>query len=448
MSIRDTAIWEEIVETIEEEKPRVHYRYTCQIEIDDEIFHVQKLLHIDVTRQYNSKFADEVVLKALISEGFYSHTLIPNKDRFKVIVRKEPVRETNGEDDYDEDIEEKVYRGVLLDYNNPKLESTRRELTNEEQTDRLGYEERYIQLYDLAAEKFRMKTVSGIYRGMRVDDFIQGMMTYLSADLKLDDSNAILGVDIVPSDNDDVRDHITMPTIKAISLPTFIQDICGIYNHDIGYYLQDNLWYVYPLYNVRRFDKEPRNLTIFNIPEREMPGIERTWIKEDDQLSILANGVTKHHDDSESFQLNMGNGFRFLNADRVIDSFATGRGDNTNIDYDSNMVEFVTEHRRNSLNMVMLSDKQITANFQAEASTLASRHGSYIQVQWSYADPQLIYPGMPVKYVYLDDEDLKEIYGVVLGADHITSLKGQGITAREYETSVVLTIFIENEKEI
>jgi hypothetical protein len=183
---------------------------------------------------------------------------------------------------------------------------------------------------------------------------------------------------------------------------------------------------------------------VFNIPKDRLPEVERTYITDGDRISVISTGETKQTDTSENLQHNLGNGVRFLDANKVLGEWRRVKENQATISRVDNMNEIVLKARRVGLNNAPMSPRRITANPYFETSEITKRLGTFVQTHWENADPELIYPGMPVKFIYMDGKDLGEVYGTVIGADHYVSLLGTGITATRYRCDVVLTLYIEN----
>lgn len=445
MDISQNALWEEVTRLTADGAKPVHFRWGCQFILENESFEPTKLINVKVTRQYHRQYADEIVLSVLMPRGQYTHRLYPNKDDFLVSLYKEPIGEIANQDDFDQDIVTRTYRGVLIERESSIVEGGDESIVDEETLDTSGVERYHIQLIDLAAEQLRMKTVGGIYRDMRTDEVVRGVFSWLSSDLGLDDTASVKGVDVVAGNNEQVRDHVIVPQgTKAMKFPDYVQEHCGgIYSAGLGYYLQNGIWYVYPQYNLRRFGSEPRNLTVFNVPRRRLPGIERTYLSDQDRITVLSTGQTVQTDESDQMQLNLGNGTRFLDANRTIGRWRDVDQNVATASRQQNMRELVVRSRKVGLNYAPMSERRITANPYFEASQISPRLGTVIQTVWENADPDLIYPGMPVRYVYMEKDVLNDIYGIVLAADYFTELQGRSITDTRYRCNVMLTLFVD-----
>lgn len=445
MDIRDTPMWQEVGLILAADPSKAHSHWRCELIVDGEILEPQHLVSIEVIRQYKNSFSDSTVMTVKLIRGTYLHRLLPFKDDFKVVLYKEPISEVKGTTLYEEEVQIRTYRGVISNAKNEQVEDNYGGTHSEEEANRLGFVDVDIQLVDLAIEKLRMQSVSGIYRGMTTTDVVQGVLTKVSGQLDLAVDEGVRGVDMVPGMNDAVRDHIVVPNgTKVTDFPTFVQKHAGgVYGSGIGYYFQNGIWYVYPEYNVQRFDKTPKTLNVFNIPQNKLPGIERTYVVDDDRLLILATGTTVHSDMTESQQLNDGNGVRFANADKILNGYHTVASNKVNVSRADNVEEFYITSRRSGLNQAPLSDRRITSNPYHELSELSRRIGSVVQVEWQHADADLIYPGMPVRYVYSEDGLVREVFGVILGCDHFVAVQGPGMLASKYSCEAILHLYLE-----
>ena len=445
MDITNTVLWEEIQQARDTGENPVHFNYRIEIDTGEQLIHPRKLLSLDVTRQYNSRFADEIIATILMGEGSFSNLLYPHRDEFDVTLIKEPLTESKSSDNFARESRSRRYRGSLVENRSNKITGEHAQSSYTEDADRAGDNEYHIQLIDLAAEQLRLKNVGGVYRNMRAHEVIQGVLSMTSADLDLDRDSAILGVDVIEGDNQQQREHTIIPHgTRSVDVAPYIQQqVAGVYRTGMGYYLQNGIWYIYPQFNTRRFDKTDRNLTVVNIPPNRMPSIERTYFTDGDRVILIATGETTHIDDSEAMQLNLGNAVRFVKAENVIEDFHEVDGNTATAERAHNIEELVVRQRRVGLNVAHFSPDRILANEFQQLSDIARRIGSFIRTQWEESNPDLIYPGMPVRYVYQEGEILEEIFGIVMGVDHYVYDTRQGAVTGRYRCDAILTLFLE-----
>lgn len=445
MDIKNTPIWEEIETIFASGSNDVHFRYSCEIDVGGEIIIPMKLEHLKVIRRYSDQFSDYMYLDLLIPSGTYSNKLFPNRDNIKITVFKEPLAEVNAEHDLETDILTRTYRASLINAKSDRIEGST-PITNDEERQNNESQDTYtFQLIDLAAEQFEMSYCGRNYPDMLPHEVIEGLITLNGSYLKLDDSSTLKGADVIVGDNTTVRANNIIPSgTKVSSIPDYVQEHCGgVYNTGMGQYIQNGIWYVYPQFNTERFEKTSKTVTFFNIPERTLPDVERTYKFEDGKLVIVVTGRTVQVDNSERKQLTDGGGVHYARGGAFVDSFVAVADKKAMVSAKDNMVEYVIEDRVTKVNNVPMSSERITSNHPNEMSKLAEGLGQMLMVTWQHADPDLIYPGMPCKYVYISDDVIEEIYGVVLGLEFDVALQGNGLSNTRHTTTSNVYLFVE-----
>ena len=391
------------------------------------------------------------------------------------------------------------YRGVLMDKRNKMFESSRASDTSGEDLSKEEPQTYHILLINPAVEKLLPRIFSslyrenlrgeyinevirssGIYRNTTVEDLLRGILTDVSADVssEVDEEFEIAGVDIIEPDNQTEYDHLIIPhDIRIIELPRYVHEHCGgIYSHGLGYYLQycpahiadepeaetmqwseDRqqgkwFWFIYPEYATARFDEVEDNLTIINVPENRFEGIERTYFVQHTsslykKVVALSTGDVLHEDQSDTLEFNRGTGSRWVKGD-LFEHFAESidpseTGWEVEIDSSENIDQFLGYQRKSGENYIPLRPRRITSNPYYMHSHIASRQGTIVRFHWQNGDPELIYPGMPVRLYHMFDNDLDEYEGVVIGCDTDAFLKSQDPTETRMQTDVLLTLFVD-----
>jgi hypothetical protein len=300
-----------------------------------------------------------------------------------------------------------------------------------------------FQLVNKALEQLRVITVGGIWRNCTVEDTVKGILTTESKKVEVEDIRMPQGVDMVPAANTAKRDHISIPHgTRLVDVPQYVHERCGgIYRTGLGYYLRGDYWYIYPCYDTTRFFDVEKTLTVINVPSNKLPQVERSYRLDGTNLLVLATGEIKFRDDSEVQQLNAGNGVRFADADRFMRGFTETKDNKTVASRGKNNSEFIAIKRADGLNNVQVSKDAITANPYIEYSRLARREGSMIALEWQNSDPRLIFPGMMVKLLYLEEGLVLETFGVLVKAHHYVHNQAKGMAEIRYRTSSVLSVF-------
>lgn len=164
-------------------------------------------------------------------------------------------------------------------------------------------------------------------------------------------------------------------------------------------------------------------------------------------MIILATGSTRSVDSSNARQVGEGNGFRLTDAKAIFDSFGKTIDNVTTLSRGKNVTEVLFEEAKNGLNHVVQAADKISSNLMSALSKISSRKGQPVQVKWENSRGSLIYPGMPVRYLYEAGGQTKELLGVVTMTQDYIHLKGTGSTTRRYASNTSLTLFLEPDNE-
>ncbi|MBE0438213.1 MAG: hypothetical protein IBX57_00405 [Gammaproteobacteria bacterium] len=444
MAIENTPIQLEIQAIFLDGPKPVNNVWSCRIITDTGIFKPVKFLSMDIDRTYDINFTDYINLELSISKGVFTHHLIPNKDHLIVEVKRTPIKETVDDDEVVDEIFVRRYKAILKDETDETMASKSKTSQDAEASDLSGPITVSMQLLDIAAEQVRFYELGGIYKHVVPGDVIKYCLTDVSSRLDLAVEDSVMGVDMVEPDNTTPNRQVVIPHgIRPQDLPAFIQhNWGGVYNSDVGCYLQDGLWYVWPLFNTQRFDLEVRTMLIYNLPEDKYPGVERSYRLNGTQAIVLSTGQSTQKDFSSHQRMNEGNGVRFTHASRVMDGFGEVIDNTFKVTRSLNNSEFSFPNG-DGYSYAPISPKRITDNVFAEASRLAKRKGSFLNLVWENSRPEIVYPGMPVKLLYLKDDKVQEVLGVVYKAQHLIQDNKPGPIGGKQVTNSSLVLFIE-----
>jgi hypothetical protein len=447
MEIEESSLYREILAIIRGGAKPVHYLWTAQIHIGNDTYIPLKVLSIDFRCDYELNYADEVMLMLALPGGMYAKRIYPNQSKLEITLFRSPIGEVSTSGDDEVQPQSERYTATLIDRGNPGVEGNGGNTPTEAILDLTTIHNIEFQLVNKSLEQLRMVSVGGIYRYTDVETVIRAVLTKESRKTQVEEVRKVKGVDMVPATNNVQRDHIVLPQgLQLVKVPEYIHQKCGgVYSAGMGYYLQGDFWYVYPCYDTTRFNQAERTLTVINVPKNKFPGIERTYRQDGKNLVVLATGEVRLADDSDAAQLNDGNGVRFADASKMMEGYVTVKDNKVAAARGANVSEFVSSQRPNGMQNVQLSSNPINANPHAEMSKLARREGSYLQMVWENSLPNLVYPGMMTKVLYLDEENIKEIYGVVLKVHHYVGLQGEGMTASRHVNNTMLAIFVKKQ---
>lgn len=464
MELEQTPFYEEVKKIVSLGPRPVHHHWTMSIIANGEVLHPIKLLSIATKRAFHNDYGDDIVVKVAMNAGTYHQKLFPNRRDLKAILYREPIEEVSPSTDLSRDIEAQEMRLTLMENNSAVMESNRKYVENINDTNTMDVMTVEFGLVDLTLEKIRQMTFDGIYRNVTTWELIRHILTITSREVSDDLEIRVRGVDVYEPDNNEVKKNIIIPSgTRLTDVPYYLHDdVAGVYNTGFGYFLHNpppkvkavgdqiiveqrpmgKYWYMYPLYNQRRYDASPKGLTLIRIPMERFQNAERTFRRTLTQLICLVTDTTNSVDDTETIQLNYGNGTRFADANIMFDSFGKTANNKTVITRKDNLNEWLAEDRPTKLNNVQFSNRKITSNTFAEASKMSRRLGMFLTCNWDNSDPGSVWPGMPVKYMFMANSQVFEAKGVVQAVEHYTSLASQGITSKRHITTTSFLLFL------
>ena len=527
--VSTNAIYEEILDLLERQgahQAPTEYSYWVEIDAGGETIHPYQFLSLDVRRNYNVNFYDEMILKVKLAISHFERVLYPNREDIWVTLfrHRHPVtKEEDGQtivgdseefieavEEYEDDPEELRteknvehfrYRGILMDKSNQLLHSARGQDTNRDDESQQEPRVYHILLINPAVEKMMNRLVSdlyrveedkeeindhirthGIFRNATLEDVVKGMLTDVCKDIneEVDEEFEIEGVDMIEPDNDDEYEQVILPhDIRLMEIPRWLHEHHGgLYEQGLGFYLQycpahdpgspeegvmqwsedrqqgQWFWFIWPEYAVDRFDEVEDNLTIFNIPENRFESIERSYFVEGTsslykKVVVVATGDVSHEDQSEELEFNQGTGVRWVKGDLLENWYEEiepgGVRDTWDVEVDAeeNIEEHKGHQRESGENYIPYRPRRITSNPNYLKSKIAARQGTIIRFQWQNGDPELIYPGMPVRLYQMFDNDMDEYEGIVMACDFDIVLKARDPSEARTKTDVMLTLFME-----
>lgn len=421
-----------------------HFQLLTYIRCNNKDIKTEKTISLDINREYSGSFADVVMVECAMGWGDYVFDVYPYKANLEVTIYLIP----SGEVSYTPSIKQSVksfkYRGLLIESSSEM--AVAHDIVDKDRfsLNIAGLKRFKMQLIDLTTEWVRLEQVGGVFKNRTVSELAQFLLTQQSKRVKLTADQAIKGVDIVPADNKEVRATIAIPPKLLVDVPEFLQNHAGgFYSAGIGYYLQSSIWYLFPLFNLKRFDKTPNNLTIINVPKGRMPGIEQTYRMAGKQLIILSTGQSKHSDKSEGTLAAEGNGVRYIEARSVLEGNVTVADNKMTYDRSKANSEFLSDQSATGLNNASLAKDLIVGNGFKETAKIAARQGTLFSAEWENSNPELLTPGMPVKVIYPDGNKVKEMYGVLHAVHSYYHLIGEGMLAQRHGCTSVLGVFVE-----
>jgi hypothetical protein len=466
MELENSPLMNEIDKVIEDGEKRVFYYYYAEFkikdtfpgeikyskrdeetaleeELNDLIFKPLKLLNYDTERDYEKAYGDYVKLRVVIPYGLWVKVLFPARDHLYCTIKRVPARESTYEVIEDEDIEEYMFDCLPQMTEDLQVEVSRYNMVDKFELDNTVQPlEVEFELLDRGLEDLRKLTVGAIIRKATPEDAVKVLLAENTEELEIEDTKVVETISIVEADNEEEREHILIPhATKLIDTPNYIHKKCGgFYNSGINTYYQNKGLYVYPIYNTDRFEDEEKTLTVVKVPENRLTGIERTFKLDGERLTILATSESKFIDFNKGTLLRDGSGVRYGDSRKFMNKITETKDNKSIIKRKETNHEYISKDIEEQ-NTVFLSSNRIHSNPFQEFSVQASRNAGLYTFVWDNADINLLYPGMPVRVLYSDNDDILELRGVLLKTHAAVQAAIPGLAPSGHQTQAALFIF-------
>lgn len=441
MALENSSLLAE-VQAIQSAPPKpVNRKLTAEILANNIKFPIMKVVGMTVHRDYVNNFADETFIEVIMGSGQFAHRVYPYKSNLILTVYSRNVDPVTKDNLRAAAIRVEQYRAILVDSQSETMEKKDDTAPSEEAMDLTDLKRVRFQLIDLGVEQIRSMTVGTIAQGMAPGDTLKALLTYMIKNAKVDDRQAVTGVEMYTPTNTEVIKQLPIKhAVPLTDLGDLIQNSAGIYSTGFGTYIQKGLWYVYPLCDWERFDKDLKSLTLIGVPKKRYNGTERTFRQTSNQTIALVSGEISTADLADRRRMNEGNGVRFTDPDRALQAFTVTDGNKATVLRSELNNELVTHDSPTGLNRTPMAGKAFTTNKMVQLSQLAAREGTIMAVAWEYSDIDAIYPGMPVKFMYESEGSVVEVQGCVWEAIHTFKAIQPGITEGPHQCTTMLLI--------
>lgn len=444
--IDNTPLWEDIISVIKVNDRNRNAKVSATFHTEKEDFPALKVLMMENKRDYYGSTGEYSAIAVYLPVGDYVYRLLPFRDHLEINVKMIFMTE-GGEESLEDSPTEFLYK-ALIDFKTnsfPSSESisnrTLRELNN------LPPITVNLELQDRCEEPLRLKMIDGVYRNVTMEQMLRGTFIHEANKIKVDGKPIIQVLELDKPDNTEPVANLLIPQgVFLRDLPGYLQEKSrGVYNAGIGSFFQRYMrkpsWFVYPLYKKTRFDEDRTKLVIYAVPEDRMPAINNTYRSEGKIIYIAATGEKKMAENSRNPDLNKGTGFRMADAEAFMLKPVKILEEGIQAVRRSLNHEVASQSRKDQMNSGQIHSS--SSNAFMKYSELQSRDFSGVSVLWSNSNPDLLYPGMPVKYVYMDRGEYVEAKGTLVTAYTIIKLLGNPLEGTGHSISTQLHLFIE-----
>lgn len=446
-SIESTALWADIKDVMNAKVNPTRFDYRGLLHTEKEDLTILKIVAIDIVRDYVNAVGDLIHIEFKMPLGEYMIRLYPFRTNLEVTLKRTALTDNNAKIDGSKIITTR-YKAVFLTEENPNLTGKEHEQHDIATLNNAEIVTVKLQLLNRSLEFLRIRMAQGVFRNVTQKQLIHTVLGGESSKVLIDGKPAIDGMNIVEPDNQEVRKNTIIPSSTVItSIPSYLQEKSGgVYSTGIGTYLQffnkRLLWFIYPTWNTKRFVKSKDDSIIFYaLPEGRFQGLDRTYFKNASIVKALITGKRRYTDSADIDYMNQGSGFRMADAKAfmkkpvaITENGPMAKRLNLN-------TEVAAESRKDGMNYAPRVSS--SSNPFKEYSRINGRNIAQIDVVWENCDPELIYPGMPCKYVFLDEGRTVELNGTVGHVQASTQVLGVGITSNSYITNSVVTLLCE-----
>lgn len=403
-------------------------------------------VRLDRLKDFVSRFSDVINLSFAMPTGSYEHDVVPYNDNLEVTLNLIPLMSTQ---DYNRLTSSKIinkrYFARLTEQTSKLVEGNTDLVINKKMLNEQEITIVTVQLVDKVVMALREKTIGTIVRQANPMDIIKYFLTEQSKNLNSGDAEDIKGVNVVDGFTQEVREHVIIPPLTRLTnLPNVVNEqVGGIYSTGFSYYFDSNWWYVYPLYDTTRYAKSDYTLTIINVPKNRLPGSEKTFRLTKNQVIIISTGKVKYEDTARSEKDSLGTVTRFIDSRKVIEGFGEQTDNKFVTDFSSNVNEAGLEPEKNDPTRQELhSGPKVTSAYNKEYSKLAQRQGSKMQVTWENSNDAVLSPGMPVRYMFLVNNKVRQLYGVLLASETLMVPINKNPKLKKMGATTVLSCFM------
>lgn len=371
--------------------------------IDDDI-DITELISIEVDRDYANNISDYILVTFTMGMGEYLRKVHPRIDNLEMTIVTKYYN-----DSY-------LNRYKLLIVNGPtNIAGTMYSSYSEEELNKM---DKFIiegQCINRLVEVLRRQPVDGIYNYITVRDAIRTVITNAVNKTTIEGVSPETKFNFVDPNNDKTFRHISIPLgINALDLPSYLQNTdYGVYSSDIGTYIQKHGYFidgedpvdtifVYPLYNPKLVDKPGKKLMILSSPNNMLSTIENSYLEEGDILKIIGSGNMRSSEISQTKLINTGNAIIRTNIDNMLKTGGDVTDNTVSVSRANTMSGETLVAKRDGYDGV--NYVKPSTNIYKQYSEMAKNVLSLYQVTWNFSNPELLFPGMPVIYVYEDTE--------------------------------------------
>lgn len=450
--LEQSVIWPDIESILNSEKKPIKKLYRGLIHTEKEDIPIVKISTIDVIRDYIDKVGEQINIEFLMPLGDYIYKLYPYRNNLEVSLKIIDLKEITTSQESNSVISVEKYKAIFIPNENEVFNTREKMNSPIEALNIADVVLVKLQLLDISLEPIRIKTTHGIYSKVTLKDVISSILINESSKILINGKPSISKLDIVEPDNTDIKNNIVIPHgTHILSLPSFLHSkMGGVYNGGIGTYIQsynnEKSWFIYPIFDINRFDTDVEKAIFYSLPAKKFSGIERTYNKVGKILNVIAASDNNYMDSADTDYMNSGSGFRHTEAKSFMKKPVEMTEEGPVAVRHKINHEIVFDDRADGLNYAPISNTRISSNPFIERSTLALKNLARIDLIWDNADISLIYPGMPCKFIFLHNNKPIELKGTIIALHAFISTTGNTLHDKVYKNKCGLVLLVNKYK--
>ena len=449
--LEKTSLWPEVQKILNGGQNPVRFEYKAILHTVNKDIDVLKVITIDIVRDYVDTIFDYVHIEFVMLLGDYLRDIYPYRTNLELTLTRRQLPEVGTGTLANTSLESIRYKAVFMKENKGYSTMEYDRFTQME-LNMMDVVPVTLQLLDRNVEAIRMLLVNGIYKDITMAKLLKGVLVGEAQRALIDGVPALTGADIVTPSNIKPYKQLIIPNTKGIlDIPFYLQESSmGVYNGGIGSYLQNYsendkkglYWFVYPIFDETRYDTDVTKLIIYSVPKTRLLGVERTYRKDVGIIHLLATSEKSYNDSGEADYIDKGIGFVMTDAEAMMKKPVII--DKKGPIADSNRLNYRVglKDKEDGNNYAPSADRKISSNPYAQTARVLARAGGRLNLIWQNSNPDLIYPGMPVRYYYTEENNVKYHDGVVSYNHNLIQTESPDLYSNSHMTNTNLSIYV------
>ena len=442
-SFEQSPVWTEVQDILKSTTPRFTYDVKGILHTAKEDVPVWELTSIETHRDYLNDIGEVKIVVFRVGLGDYINRVYPYRRNLEFTIKRLPYAMQDGSKAKDVKAVVVRYKGIFNPQNNPPVGASELETHSPSDLNLSDMVEVVLELVDRSLEPLRIRTTGGAWRKIKLGTLLQSLIGHESSNVLVDGKPAADGVDIVPPDNEEITNNVVIPHGTLLSsVPTYLQTkVRGVYGRGLGTFFQlyegKRLWFIYPTHDTERFTQDGKKIAFYSVPQEKLPQLDKSYWVDGNLIKVAVTAQRRYSDTADLDYMNNGSGFRTPDANAFMKKPVKITEKGPRASRAKLNSESVIREREDGLNYAPTASA--SSNPYAQRSAVVVRSLAQLDLVWENAAPDLIYPGMPCKYVYLSQGKPVSLKGTILFV-HALEARVERQNASTYRTTCRISI--------